>query len=128
MGRNQIILLLAAATLLFGCEPETYLFVDEKPLSFTAEGGGATIDMIANKNWSVSSDNSWCTVTPASGGGDVGGARLTVTCNKNEGYDVRTATITISCAEMMKRLSVNQSGGKGRKMATNGLIWAFLLD
>lgn len=102
-------MLAAAMLLLIGCEPETFLFVDDKPLSFSAEGGGATIDMVANKNWSVSSDNSWCVVSPGSGGGDAGGTRLTVTCSKNESYDNRTATITISCAEMMKRVSVTQS-------------------
>ena len=107
--KRSLSVLLAVVAILISCEPETYLFVDEKPLSFSAEGGGTTIDLVANKNWSVSSDNSWCVVSPGSGGGDAGGIRLTVTCNRNENYDERIATITISCAEMMKRVSVTQS-------------------
>ena len=101
--------LLAIAALFIGCEPETYLFVDEKPLSFSSDGGSVTIDLVANKDWTATSDNSWCTVSPTSGEGDVGGTRLTVRCSGNDSYENRTAAITVICAEMSKRLTVSQS-------------------
>ena len=106
---RKLFILLAAAALFIGCEPETYLFVDEKPLRFSADGGSATIDLVANKDWTATSDNSWCTVSPTSGEGDVGGTRLTVRCSGNDSYENRTATITVNCAEMSKRLTVSQS-------------------
>ena len=101
--------MLSVVAFLIGCEPETYLFVDEKPLSFSSDGGSVTIDIVANKDWTASSDNSWCTVSPSSGEGDVGGTRLTVRCSGNDSYENRTATITVICAEMLKRLTVSQS-------------------
>ena len=111
MKRNLFVFL-AFIALLIGCEPETYLFVDETPLAFNEEGGSATIDLVANKDWSASSDVGWCSVTPSFGEGDTGGTRLTVKCNKNDGYDDRSATITLRCAELTKSVSVSQSRKK----------------
>ncbi len=107
--KYRLFAFLAALLLLPGCEPDPFLSVEETQLDFPAEGGSATLHFVANKDWSVSSEESWCTVTPASGEGGKGEIVLTVKCDRYEGYDDRSTAIALRCENLQKRVSVTQS-------------------
>ncbi len=101
-------------SLLASCEKETILTVNQSSLSFNNSGGSQTINLVANKVWTASSNQSWCKVSPSSGdGSDNSNITLSVSCDANASYDERTCTITITCEELIKTTSVSQAEGKG---------------
>ena len=115
MKRVLLILSLAiGCCLLASCEKETMLAVNLTSLSFNNDGGSQTVNLVANKVWSASSNQSWCKVSPFSGdGSDNSNFTLSVSCDANATYDERTCTITITCEELTKTISVSQTEGKG---------------
>ena len=88
------------------------LTVDQTSLSFTEAGGSSSITLTANKPWSASSNQSWCKVSP-SGGEEATGSRISITCDANTTYDARNATVTITCAELTKQISITQATNNG---------------
>ena len=67
--------------------------VSSTSLNFAALGGQQVISITSNINWTVGSDASWLTVSPASGSND---ATVTVTVAENTDTNQRTATIIVS--------------------------------
>ncbi len=59
----------------------------------TAPAGQTALQVTANVGWTATSNQSWATVSPASGNGN---AALTVTYAENTGSTQRTATITLN--------------------------------
>ncbi len=109
-----LLLGLAACVMLCSCEKETILTVNQASLSFNNSGGSQTVNIVANKVWSASSNQSWCKVSPSSGdGSDNSNINLSVSCDANTTYDARTCTITITCEELTKTISVSQAEVKG---------------
>ena len=100
-------LLLAVLPIFELCERETVLTVDQPVLSFTEAGGSQIVSITANKFWTARSDESWCEVSPNIGDGDEN-LRLTITCEPNSSYDERSCTVTLSCDEVTKTISVSQ--------------------
>ena len=68
------------------------LTVDPASLSFTADGGTKGISVTSNDSWSVSSDQPWCTVSPAEGSNS---GTVNVSASQNATTAKRTATITV---------------------------------
>lgn len=71
--------------------------IDASPssLNFSAEGGSAntkTITIKSNTSWTVTSNQSWCTVSPSYGNNN---GVVTVTVSKNTSTNSRTASIVI---------------------------------
>ncbi len=112
MKRILASLVLVMLTLLASCEKETLLTVDQTSLSFTDAGGSNTVSLTANKPWTASSNQSWCKVSP-SGGEEAASSRITISCDANTTYDARNATVTFTCAEMTKTVSVSQATNNG---------------
>lgn len=81
-----------------------YLSVSVKTQSVAADAGSFTFDVTSNQDWTVSSDNSFATVSPASGSGN---GTVTVTYTKNDG-EIRTANITVKAASGEKRVVLTQ--------------------
>ena len=73
---------------------------------FDAEGGSQSVDFNATAQWSVRSDQSWCKVTPLSGG--AGKCTVQVEVTKNESTDERNSSITFKIGDKEKRLTVTQ--------------------
>jgi titin len=69
------------------------LTVSPGTLSFSSANEMQTFAITSNTDWSISSNQSWLTVSPASGSGD---RTITVTAGANTAATQRTATITIS--------------------------------
>ena len=112
MKRITTVLMLAMLVIIASCEKETVLTIDLTDLSYTDAGGSQTITLIANKPWSISASQSWCKVSP-SGGEDAAGSRISISCDANTTYDARSCTVTITCAEMMKTISISQATNNG---------------
>lgn len=68
------------------------LTISPSSLNFAYAGGTQTINVESNTSWTVSSSQSWCTVSPASG--DKNGT-FTVTATGNTATSSRTAIVTI---------------------------------
>lgn len=90
-----------------GSESTTYVVnvtSDNPVLPQTASTG--TITFNVNGNWTASSDQSWCKVTPTSG--NQGTTTITISCDENTSYDERNATVTITCGKTSKKVTVTQ--------------------
>lgn len=109
-------LLLVILLVLPSCEKETMLTVDQTSISFTDAGGSQTVTLTANKPWSVSSTQSWCKVSP-SGGEEAAGSRISISCDANTTYDARTCTVTFTCAEMTKSVTISQATNNGLQVS-----------
>lgn len=84
------------------------LSVSPATLEFTYMSGTKDISITSNDSWTVSSNQSWCTVSPASGSKD---GTVKITVSANESTSARSATVTITGANSgSKTISVTQSG------------------
>ena len=86
-----------------------YCVVEPEVLNVNATATSATLNIQANAAWTVSSDNSAFTVSPASGNAD---ATVTVSFSANETSAARVANITVSCpdASVSKKVVLTQAG------------------
>ncbi len=98
--------------LLSSCEKETVLTIDQTSLSFTDAGESQSVSLTANKPWSVKSDQSWCKVSPSSGE-EAASNKISISCDANTTYDARNCTVTFTCAELTKTLSISQATNNG---------------
>ena len=80
---------------------------------FAAGGGTASVTFTATVAWTASSSATWCAVSPASGA--LGSGTLTLTIAKNETYDERTATVTVTAESVRRTITVKQ-------LATGGMM------
>lgn len=78
-------------------------------LSFTAAGDGQTITVTVNRDWRISSSESWCIASPQSGVSSDAPVTVTVRCQPNTSYDERKAVIIIQTDEISHRIQVSQS-------------------
>jgi len=90
-----------------GAEPEINLSTNS--LIITAEENSTeTFDITSNTNWSVSSSETWLTVSPNSGSDT---ATITLSATENLSISPRTAIITVSGTEILdKSITVTQDG------------------
>lgn len=111
---NIIGLVLALLLVFSSCQKAPFLtFTGQKSFTFKDAGGSETITFSCNRAWTVSSSESWLTVSPAKGDANEEGARVTITCAANTTYDSRNATITISSDGLTETISVSQDTNYG---------------
>ena len=83
------------------------LSLDTNSLEFASGSASKTFKINSNTSWTVSSNNSWCSVSPTSGNND---GSVTVKVTENTSTNARTAIVTIESGTITKTLSVTQSG------------------
>ena len=83
------------------------LSLDTNSLEFASGSASKTFKINSNTSWTVSSNNSWCSVSPTSGSND---GSVTVKVTENTSTNARTAIVTIESGTITKTLSVMQSG------------------
>ena len=86
-------------------EPKVSL--ETNKLEFSSGSGSQTFKITSNTSWTVSSDQAWCSVSPASGSNDDG---VTVKVEENTSITERRATITVKSEAGDKTVNVTQSG------------------
>ncbi|MBQ5402410.1 MAG: BACON domain-containing protein, partial [Bacteroidales bacterium] len=69
----------------------------------------ATFTFVANNDWTVTSSDGWCRVSPTSGKASDNAAMVTVTLDPNTGSDTRSAKITIKAGGIEKQITVTQA-------------------
>ena len=111
-----LISILVILPFLTSCEKETILTVDQTSISFSDNGGSQTVSLTANKPWTVSSSQGWCKISPT-GGEEATSSRITITCDANTTYDARNCTVTFTCAELTKTVSVSQATNNGLQVS-----------
>lgn len=87
-----------------GVEPELILAKDQ--LAFTKSSGKATLAIKANLDWSITSSQTWCTVTPSSG--SAGTQQLSVAVTENTSGAAREAILTVAVGTLSKQVKVSQ--------------------
>ena len=91
-----------------GKTADPVLEVSTTSLSFDAEGGEGSFTVSSNVEWTVSSSQSWCTVTPASGKEN---GKVTVNVGEHSDTQSRTAKITVKTPSgLTEEITVSQSG------------------
>lgn len=87
-------------------------------IDLSVDGGSGSITFTANRDWTVSSSDSWITISPSSGSASDGAVTVTVRCNANTTYEDRTATVTIRMEELSQTVTVRQPANLGIVLST----------
>ncbi len=98
------------------CQKAPELSIVELPNNdYSADGGSLTLSFKANRDWAITTSDSWVTVSPSKGTATDGVVTVTVRCEANTTYDDRYATVTITMEELSQTASICQ-------LAKNGLV------
>ena len=111
---NILGIVLALSIVASSCEKAPFLtLTTPRTINFTDQGGTQSITFTANRDWSVSSSDSWCKVSPSSGNKADGNITITLTCEPNTTYDPRSATLTARVEELSETITVTQDTNLG---------------
>ena len=92
------------------------LSVNTSALSTSAAGETQNVSITSNDSWTVSSNQSWCTVSPSSGS-SIGTVKITTA--KNTTGSSRTATVTIKGTNSGISVTVKVTQGIGTNIGRN---------
>lgn len=99
-------------------ESRYYLKVDTTTLKIQETKGSVKLYISSNKDWTVTSDQTWLTVSPVSG---VGNDTIVITATDNTSLLKRTATVTVSANDLIPRkITVTQSASPKKLSITAG--------
>lgn len=106
------------------------LSLDASTMEFASGSGSKILRINSNTSWAVSSDCSWCSISPTSGNGD---GNVTVSVDENTSTTSRTATITVESASISHTLAVMQdsatptpSFGQDRTFTVGGVTFKMI--
>ena len=106
--------LIGVLVLVPSCEKAPFVtMTGPRSYTFTRDGGTQSFTFTCNRDWSVSSSESWIRVSPSSGAKGDNEVTVTITCLANTTYDPRNATITVRVEELTETISVTQETGIG---------------
>ena len=80
--------------------------LDMNSMEFTAESGSKAFNIKSNTSWTVSSNQTWCSVSPTSGKNSGG---VTVKVSENTQTSARTATVTVKSEIGILTVKVTQN-------------------
>ena len=83
------------------------LEVDLDELFFDLNGGREEVKVSSTMNWTVSSSESWCSVSPSSGSHD---GAFSVTVGEYRVQGTRQATLTVRAGDLVQTIRVEQDG------------------
>ncbi|HNZ71559.1 MAG TPA: BACON domain-containing carbohydrate-binding protein, partial [Prolixibacteraceae bacterium] len=94
----------------FSTEEDKFLNVDKTNVSVSAsEGSTTSLAISSNTEWTVASDQTWLTINPLSA---TGNKTISLTANKNNTINPRSATISIASQGLpTKTVTVTQDAG-----------------
>ena len=90
-----------------GKEVVPSLSVSPETILVTASEQTSSFDITSNSNWTIASNQTWCTPSVTSGNGD-----KTITCSIDENTlsQSRTATMTITAGNQSRTVTIEQEG------------------
>ncbi len=100
--------LFAIFAIIVACEKEipATLTLSVGTLDIPNYQGTASFSITSNNNWTVSTTESWITFSTPTGNGD---ASVTITAANNFTSGSRTATVKVTCKELVKTITVTQT-------------------
>ena len=90
-------------------EAEPELTINNSSLNFAAAESTSSFSFNTNKNWTITSDQSWLTLDQTSGEPSKDAISVMATCAENTAYTSRTANITISAGGLTQTIKVTQA-------------------
>jgi len=87
-------------------DPKSSVNITTSSPTVPQAGASTTVSFVVSGSWTASSNQSWCHVSPTSG--NQGTTTITVTCDDNDTYDERNATVTIKCGNASSSITVTQ--------------------
>lgn len=112
--KNSIFTLFLTCFVFFlahSCKPteviQPELITAKEEMIFENEAATALLAIKSNVKWSISSSESWCTITPASG--EPGTHQISVSVAKNESTADRNAMLTVTAGTISKQVKIIQS-------------------
>ena len=131
--KKTFISMLAIAAVVVSCEKpgdkpedkpaEPALAVSQETLTLTAEASEATFTVTTNQDWTAVASETWVTVTPESGVAATEAVTVKATVEANEGTEPRTATITVTAAQLTKTVTITQAGKEITEDGTEAKPW-----
>lgn len=103
MKKLPFLLLLLLA---FACKPDPYLTLSVKELQAPVEGGSLSFSISTREDWTLLCDGEWCTAAPLSGSG---AADVSLTCQPNTSYGLRSCTVRVRAGELQASVVVTQA-------------------
>ena len=111
---HYVMLLVGISIFIQSCQKAPFVtMTGPRSYTFTRDGGTQSFTFSCNRDWSVSSSESWIRVSPSSGAKSDNDVTVTITCSSNTTYDPRNATITVRVEELTEMISVTQETGLG---------------
>lgn len=86
------------------------LTLSTSSLSFAATASSSPVNVTANVSWTVTDNQSWLSVSPASGSNN---GSFTVSATANTASTTRSGTVTVSGGGLTRTLAVTQAGQSG---------------
>lgn len=83
------------------------LDVNKENISLTSSASSSSFTVSANNAWTATSNQSWLTVSPASGSAS-NSATVNVSASANTTSSSRTATVTVKSSDLTKTITVTQ--------------------
>lgn len=107
--KTSLAFIISLLVVFTSCEKEPFIIINTpQEITFSEQGGSQSISFTANRNWSVSSTESWVKVSPSSGASSDGSITVTLTCEQNTTYSARSATITVNVENLRETITVSQ--------------------
>ena len=102
---------------------EPTLAVSQETFDLAAEASEQTFTVTTNQSWTAVASEAWVTVTPASGAAATEAVTVKATVAANETAEPRTATITVTAAQLTKTVTITQSGKEVTEDGTEAKPW-----
>ncbi|MDD2961820.1 MAG: DUF4493 domain-containing protein [Muribaculaceae bacterium] len=88
-------------------DPDDMLQISSNSISYTATGGSKAVTVNSTSNWTVTSNQSWCTTSVAAGA--KGTTQLNVEATENTATEERQATLTFTMGNISQDVVVRQA-------------------
>ena len=102
---------------------EPTLAVSQETFDLAAEASEQTFTVTTNQSWTAVASEAWVTVTPASGAAATEAVTVKATVAANETAEPRTATITVTAAQLTKTVTITQAGKEVTEDGTEAKPW-----
>ena len=111
---SQLIVIASVIFIAASCQQAPFLTITTgKTLSFGDSGGTQIVSFSTNQEWSVSSYETWCSVSPESGLGNGENTQITITCKPNTSYDERSCVLTLRAGTISESIRIEQKTNNG---------------
>ncbi len=123
MKRPSLLAAAFLAALALSCQKEPVLELSgQSELSFSSTGGVLNISFTTNRSWTLSSPESWCKVSPASGAASDEPQSARIICDPNALFDGRSCQVTLRADELSVRITVVQSQKNALSVEVDALV------